>query len=556
MSSPLLDLLHREKIISVTQYKELLILTQHHSIKVIDALMDKDIVSPTTLAQFLADYFTLPYYQKQLLELPSHFSYLHELIREHMAIPLNEHNHQITLAVLDPTDPTIEQDFAFASGKKINLMIMDWEQMSSWFKCYTEKNAIAECSITEYLPSLTDDSYDINDNELDHDWEQNKTPVTQCLYQILIRAYQHQASDIHFEPFEHQYRVRMRIDGILSTQFSPDKLLSKRLTTRIKVLAHLNIAERRHPQDGRFKVKISDHQTIDLRVSTLPTLWGEKIVLRLLNAQHFSLDSRTLGLSPSQVIEWHHALFQPQGLILVTGPTGSGKTLTLYSGLSELDANTKNITTIEDPIEIQLKNINQVQINSNIQLNFSDILRSILRQDPDVIMIGEIRDQETALMAFRAAQTGHLVLSTLHTNSAIDSISRLRQLGIPNDFIQSCTNIVIAQRLVRRLCPHCKIASPLPTELNHEQELRHTKTVFKANTLGCHQCHRGYKGRVGLFETLPFNSNNKTVLFQSNGHRNQPDNMQTLWSSGVNLLRQGDTSFSELLRVLEYEKTH
>lgn len=551
MSVHLLELLEQENLLSSTQSQTIRNIMKNKSVKAIQALADSSTIATETIANFLSDYFSL-----RRVSIHSHDFDLHNrkdygLIIKHSAIPVKDSPHQITLAVADPTEPDIEQDFAFATGKKINLVIVDWKELSTKLKQFQTLNIIAEQTSHHYLP--TEELAEENNNSED-DWESNNTPVTQYLYQILFFAYQHQASDIHFEPFEHQCQIRMRIDGLLSTQFKPDKAMSKRLTARIKVLAHLNIAERRHPQDGRFKVRISEHLIVDLRVSTIPTLWGEKIVLRLLNSNFNTQDSRQLGMNKEQMSLWLNSLQQPQGLILVTGPTGSGKTFTLYSGLSELDTTSHNITTIEDPVEIQLHGINQVQVNLQIQLTFSEVLKAILRQDPDVIMVGEIRDQETAQMAFRAAQTGHLVLSTLHTNSALESLSRLQQLGIPNYLIAGCTNLIIAQRLVRRLCPHCKKPVPVPEELQSQPQYIAADSVYQENPNGCSQCHNGYKGRLGVFELLPFTTENKDTLFNSSAVNDKTSvQFQTLWQSGLSLLTAGETSFSELLRVLKHE---
>lgn len=551
MSVRLLELLEQENLLSSTQSQTIRNIMKNKSVKAIQALADSSTIATETIANFLADYFSI-----HRISIHSHDFDLHNrkdygLITKHSAIPVKDTPHQITLAVADPTDPDIEQDFAFATGKKINIVIVDWKELSDKIKQFQTQHVIAEQAFNHYLPT---EEFAEENNSSEDDWESNNTPVTQYLYQILFFAYQHQASDIHFEPFEHQYQIRMRIDGLLSTQFEPDKAMSKRLTARIKVLAHLNIAERRHPQDGRFKVRISEHLIVDLRVSTIPTLWGEKIVLRLLNSNFNTQDSRQLGMNEEQISLWLNSLQQPQGLILVTGPTGSGKTFTLYSGLSELDMASHNITTIEDPVEIQLHGINQVQVNSQIQLTFSEILKAILRQDPDVIMVGEIRDQETAEMAFRAAQTGHLVLSTLHTNSALESLSRLQQLGIPNYLIAGCTNLIIAQRLVRRLCPHCKKPVPLPEELQSQSQCLTVGSVYQENPAGCPQCHNGYKGRLGVFELLPFTTTNRNILFNSSAVDNKTAvQFQTLWQSGLSLLTAGETSFNELLRVLKHE---
>ncbi|MCE0493377.1 GspE/PulE family protein [Vibrio salinus] len=551
MTSNLLDLLKQEKMLSEGQYKSTIKQIKNTSVKAVQALTDSNLINPGSLADFLARYFSLPRVNLRSHEFSDHLWTDYDLMFKYSAIPVDESGQSITLAVADPTIPNLEQDFTFASGKRIRIVVTDWTELSEKLERHKNNHIIAENTFSHY--TINSDPGEDTEDIADDDWETHQAPVTQYLYRVLLFANQNQASDIHFEPFEQQYQIRMRIDGLLSAQFKPDKAMSRRLTARIKVLANLNIAERRHPQDGRFKVKISDHLIVDLRVSTLPTLWGEKIVLRLLNSNIHTLKNQTLGMNPRQRSIWKQSLDQPQGLILVTGPTGSGKTYTLYSGLSELDTSAKNITTIEDPVEIQLHGINQVQVNPNIQLTFSSVLKAILRQDPDIIMVGEIRDKETAEMAFRAAQTGHLVLSTLHTNSSLDSLSRLRQIGIPDYLIASCTNLIIAQRLVRRLCPHCKIPTPVPEEFDYQSSLS-SGLAFRENPDGCSYCYNGFKGRIGLFELLPFTANNKTALFQSSQTPSSEEvQFQTLWQSGLSVLSEGETSFNELLRVLEHE---
>ncbi|WP_166434207.1 GspE/PulE family protein [Vibrio viridaestus] len=540
MTHPLLNLLRQEKYLNELQYQHIVDDMSKHSIKAIKALMESEFISLEEILSFLSHRFSLPlislenYQSDQLLERYS------ELIHRHYVLPLQETETTIELGVLDPTDVSAEQELSFISGKKIKSVLIRYDEFLNSLTGNHYK--ISENTLPLYqLDELTDESETAT---AEKDWEDNTTPVTQLLLKILTSASYHQASDIHFEPFEHHYQIRLRIDGVLTEEFSPSKDMSRKLTAKIKVLANLNIAERRRPQDGRFKVRLSTSQSVDLRVSTIPTLWGEKLVLRMLNTQVSSLKSDKLGMNEQQLKLWKKTLNQPQGLILVTGPTGSGKTFSLYSALSELDHQTKNISTIEDPIEIQLSGINQIQINPKIDLHFSDILRAMLRQDPDVIMLGEIRDSETASMAFRAAQTGHLVLSTLHANSAHDSISRLRQLGIQDYLINSCLTLVIAQRLVRKLCNHCKCPQPIPDNMQMLMTTKSSVRIFTNDPQGCSHCHNGFKGRLGVFELLAFNTDKKPLTCKT-------DEI-TLWQSGLNALRNGLTSYGELLRVLEH----
>lgn len=342
------------------------------------------------------------------------------------------------------------------------------------------------------------------DLELDEatDLSQDSAPVTRYINQVLMDALRRKASDIHFEPYETSYRIRFRCDGILHQHLTPPASLSRRLSTRLKVMSKLNIAERRQPQDGRIKLKLSESLAIDLRVSTLPTLWGEKVVLRILDSSSASLNIDILGYSDAQKQAYLTALQRPQGMILMTGPTGSGKTVSLYTGLSILNTDERNISTAEDPVEINLQGINQVQINNQAGLGFAEALRSFLRQDPDVVMVGEIRDLETAEIAVKAAQTGHLVLSTLHTNSAAETITRLTNMGVEDFNLASSLSLIIAQRLARRLCSHCKQPHLLDDLTCERLKLPLNTSVYQAHKEGCDDCNKGYVGRVGIYEVM------------------------------------------------------
>lgn len=359
--------------------------------------------------------------------------------------------------------------------------------------------------------------------------------VPYFLKQILCDAINKGASDIHFEHYEHYYRIRFRIDGLLIDAAECPKQLASNLTTRLKIMANLDISEKRLPQDGRIKLQLSAEHPIDCRVSTCPTLQGEKIVLRMLETDvaRFNLD--TLGMDASQIAAFTHALHQSQGLILVTGPTGSGKTVSLYTGLCEINSIEKNISTVEDPVEIQIPGINQVPINLKTGLNFAIALRALLRQDPDVIMVGEIRDLETAEIAINAAQTGHLVLSTLHTNSASETLVRLSNMGVPSYNIASAISLIIAQRLVRKLCAVCKVS--------------------QLASSGCQHCTNGYSGRTGIYEIMPISAKLTDMILTKESASAIEDQaikegMQTLHQSALNRVREGLTSLCEVNRVI------
>lgn len=394
----------------------------------------------------------------------------------------------------------------------------------------------------ELTPSVPRD-----ENELD---AQSDAPVINVLNQILRHAITRRASDIHFEPFEHSFRVRVRIDGVLQEIPGPEFAMAAGICARLKIMGQLNVAERRLPQDGQLSVMLQN-QRYSMRVSSLPTLHGEKIVLRILHMTQQDLSMSQLGFTPRDLDYFKAALKHPQGLILVTGPTGSGKTVTLYTGLRHLNAITRNICSVEDPIEIPVSGINQTQINSKTDLSFAGVLRALLRQDPDVIMVGEIRDKETAEIAVKAAQTGHMVLSTLHTNSTCETLTRLRQMGIESFHIAASLRLVIAQRLVRKLCPHCRKAHMSLVEKGPDG---HSGTLPLWLAAGCHQCFSGYYGRTGIYEILNITPRLQQALVAGAGVTElskiaREQGQKTLQEAGMLLVEQGITSLEELYRV-------
>jgi protein transport protein HofB len=360
--------------------------------------------------------------------------------------------------------------------------------------------------------------------------------LIESIDKLLLEALNKRASDIHFEPYQHSYRIRMRIDGVLHDMLSPPLALAKQITARLKIMSQLNIAEHRLPQDGQLII-----ERYTMRISTLPVMNGEKIVLRVMDNHESELTINDLGLTDADLLTFKQILDYPQGLILVTGPTGSGKTVTLYSGLKRLNKTERNICSVEDPIEIPLEGINQTAINLKAGLTFAIVLRALLRQDPDVMMVGEIRDHETAEIAIQAAQTGHLVLSTLHTNSSVEAITRLKQMGIENYLLSSSLKLIIAQRLVRKLCPHCKVVANDLVMFDNEHVPHYLSS-------GCSNCIGGYKGRIGLYELLVI-----TPEIQQQILANQAilsSNMISLKKAGQKLVKQGMTTLAELNRVL------
>ena len=387
--------------------------------------------------------------------------------------------------------------------------------------------------------------------------EANDAPVVKYVNKILVDAINKGASDIHFEPYEKRYRIRYRIDGILQEVANPPINIAGKLTARVKVMSRMDISEKRVPQDGRIKLKLSKKRAIDFRVNTCPTLFGEKIVLRILDPSSAKLGIDALGYEPEQKDLYMKALSNPYGMILVTGPTGSGKTVSLYTGLNILNEPETNISTAEDPAEINLDGINQVNVNPKVGLTFAEALRAFLRQDPDVVMVGEIRDLETAEIAIKAAQTGHLVLSTLHTNDAPQTLTRLMNMGVPPFNIATSVSLIIAQRLGRRLCPQCKAPEDLPREVLleegfTEEDLKENFTVYRA--VGCDQCTGGYKGRVGIYQVMPISEEMGRLIMSGANSIDLADQagkegIDDLRRSALKKIKQGVISLEEANRV-------
>ena len=387
-------------------------------------------------------------------------------------------------------------------------------------------------------------------------------PVVQWVQQLLEQAVELKASDLHFEPYEHQYRVRLRIDGELREVATPPAALKDRLASRIKVLSRLDIAEKRLPQDGRMKLVLGSGRTLDLRVSTLPTLFGEKLVIRVLDTTQAQLDLTQLGYEPDDLARLVEAIHRPHGMVLVTGPTGSGKTQSLYACLNRLNTAEANIATVEDPCEIQLQGINQVNVQDKPGLTFAIALRAFLRQDPDILMVGEVRDLETANIAIQASQTGHLVLSTLHTNDAPSTLVRLRNMGTAPYNIAASVTLITAQRLVRCLCRRCKVSVRLPADVclkaGWPESWLSGPTVEVFQPVGCAHCHKGFAGRTGIFQVMPISAEMQRLILQEAGsqaltEQAQREGVSTLRLAGLRKVQQGLTSLDEVLANTRYE---
>jgi len=484
------------------------------------------------------------------------------LISKHHALPLQKRENRLFVAISDPTNIQALDEFKFQSGITTEAIIVEEDKLTRAIEAFLEgqDSALDELGDSD-LDNLEVEGGDAPQEAAEPDEDATKdAPIVRFINKILLDSIKNGASDIHFEPYEKSYRIRSRIDGILQEVAKPPSNLAARLSARLKVMSQMDISERRLPQDGRIKMKISKKRAIDFRVNTLPTLWGEKIVLRILDPSSAKMGVEALGFADFQKDLYLGTLHKPQGMVLVTGPTGSGKTVSLYTGLNILNTEERNISTAEDPVEINLEGINQVHVNAKVGLNFAEALRAFLRQDPDVVMVGEIRDLETAEIAIKAAQTGHMVLSTLHTNSAPETLTRLRNMGVPAFNIATSVSLIIAQRLGRRLCESCKRPLTLPEVTLKEEgftdEEIHSLTLFEANAEGCSKCNRGYKGRVGIYEMLKMTPEIAAVIMENGNSLDilrvaEQQDFQSLRRSGLKKVAEGITSLEEMNRVIK-----
>jgi len=481
-----------------------------------------------------------------------------DLIKKHQAIPLYKRGNRLYVAIAEPTNLVAIDEIKFQTGISAEAVLVEVDKLVTFIASALEsKESNMDGLLDDDLDEVDfeDTEADISDDGGGSDIDD--TPVVRFVNKVLLDAIKKGASDIHFEPYEKRYRVRLRIDGVLREVASPPVALGGRLSARVKVMSRMDTAERRVPQDGRIKMRISKNKAIDFRVNTCPTLFGEKIVLRILDPSSASLGIDMLGYEPEQKELYLKALSNPYGMILVTGPTGSGKTVSLYTGLNILNTEDTNISTAEDPAEINLEGINQVNVNAKVGLDFGAALRAFLRQDPDVIMVGEIRDLETAEIAIKAAQTGHMVMSTLHTNDAPQTLSRLVNMGVPPFNIASAVNLIIAQRLARRLCEHCKTEDSIPNEALLEEGFTEAQVkdgikLYKA--VGCDACDKGYKGRVGIYQVLPISEEIGRIIMQGGNaldiaDQAQKENIPDLRQSGLKKAASGVTSLEEINRV-------
>ncbi|HBO4313302.1 TPA: type IV-A pilus assembly ATPase PilB [Pseudomonas aeruginosa] len=478
------------------------------------------------------------------------------LVRQHRVLPLWKRGNKLFIGLSDPTNHQAVTDIQFSTGLTTEALLVEDDKLG----VAIEKLYEGAMDALGDLGDIDLDGVDVgkaeNGSQEDSGDDAEDAPVVRFVNKMLLDAIRGGSSDLHFEPYEKTYRVRFRTDGILHEVAKPPIQLASRISARLKVMAGLDISERRKPQDGRIKMRVSKTKSIDFRVNTLPTLWGEKIVMRILDSSSAQMGIDALGYEEDQKELYLAALKQPQGMILVTGPTGSGKTVSLYTGLNILNTTDINISTAEDPVEINLEGINQVNVNPRQGMDFSQALRAFLRQDPDVIMVGEIRDLETAEIAIKAAQTGHMVMSTLHTNSAAETLTRLLNMGVPAFNLATSVNLIIAQRLARKLCSHCKKEHDVPKEtLLHEgfpEELIGTFKLY--SPVGCENCKGGYKGRVGIYEVVKNTPALQRIIMEEGNsieiaEQARKEGFNDLRTSGLLKAMQGITSLEEVNRV-------
>ncbi|MDX1252583.1 MAG: type IV-A pilus assembly ATPase PilB [Gammaproteobacteria bacterium] len=525
-------------------------------------LVQSKLADSYTIAQAGSEEFGVPLFDINVMDMDMAATGLanEKLIRQHNALPLFKRGNRLFVAVSDPTNLAGLDEIKFQANLTTEAILVEEDKLAKVIEKVLEAK-------DNTISALSDDA-DLDNLDITSDEDQapkdaggsdvDDTPVVRFINKILLDAINKGASDIHFEPYEKFYRVRYRQDGMLHEVATPPIALANKLSARLKVMSRLDISEKRVPQDGRMKMVLSKTRAIDFRVNTCPTLFGEKIVLRILDPSSAKLGIDALGYEPEQKELYMKALHQPYGMILVTGPTGSGKTVSLYTGLNILNTIDRNISTAEDPAEINLPGVNQVNVNPRAGLTFAAALKAFLRQDPDVIMVGEIRDLETAEIAIKAAQTGHMVLSTLHTNDAPQTLGRLLNMGVAPFNIASAVSLIIAQRLARRLCSHCKKPVDIPREALlkegfTENDLEESFTIY--GPAGCDQCHEGYKGRVGIYQVMPISEAMGRIIMQ-NGNamqladQAQKEGISNLRQSGLKKIRQGLTGLEEINRVI------
>ncbi len=528
-------------------------------VSLISHLVNDNHIDSKTIASFASSEFGVPFFDLDAIDIQSlPISLVSEkLIRQHHALPLFKRGNRLFVATSDPTNFQALDEIKFHTRLNTENILVEEDKLS---KAIDNSLDAADTSMTDLLDEDLD-NIDISSGEDEIPQEDNSSeiddaPIVRFVNKILLDSIKKGVSDIHIEPYEKKFRIRFRGDGILYEAANPPANISHRIISRIKVMSKMDIAERRVPQDGRIKMQLSKNRAIDFRVNTCPTLYGEKVVLRILDPTSAQIGIEKLGFEPEQQKLFLNAIHKPYGMVLVTGPTGSGKTVSLYTGLNILNSIERNISTAEDPVEITVEGINQVNVNPKAGLTFAEALKAFLRQDPDIIMVGEVRDLETASIAVKAAQTGHLVLSTLHTNDAPQTINRLIQMGIEPFNIVSAVNLIMAQRLARRLCEHCKKPADYPEKIyldaGFEQEELADLKIY--SHVGCERCNDGYKGRVGIYQVMPISEKMRALILKGGNamelaELSLSEGINDLRASGLLKVRQGITTLEELDRV-------
>ena len=556
------ELLVREELITPVQLRRAVEEQRSTGSRLGHALTNLGYVDENELIQFLAQQYGVPSINVSDFEIDAEVLKLvpKEVATRHQVLPVSKAGNTLIIAMADPSNIYAVDDLSFITGHNIEVVVASETGIAEALEKYYTSAVSFDDLVLDFVEE--DEEFEIADefeediNVLDLEKSAGDAPVVKLVNLILLDAIRKNASDIHVEPYERQLRIRYRIDGVLYEVMKPPVKLKHAITTRIKVMSSLDIAERRLPQDGRIKLKMGRGKEMDFRVSVLPCIWGEKIVMRLLDKSNLQLDMTKLGFEEDNLAAFREASHKPYGMILITGPTGSGKTTTLYSTLSDLNKTTTNVSTAEDPVEYNLFGINQVQMHEAIGLNFASALRSFLRQDPDIIMVGEIRDFETAEIAVKASLTGHLVLSTLHTNDAPSTVSRLLNMGIEPFLVSSAVNLIGAQRLVRRLCADCREPVNVPAQVLIDAGVP-PEDVDNFNVMrgaGCRTCNNtGYKGRIAVYEIMAIGDELREFILNGASTLELKREairagMKTLRMSALNKLATGQTSLEEVVR--------
>lgn len=528
-------------------------------ISLVSYLVDNKMANAYQVAKLLSQAFGDPLFDINVLDNDNIPKDLvdQKVVRKFNALPIFKRGQRLFVALSDPTRVDAIDAIAFNSQLSVETVVVEEDKLKKRI------DSVYADSMQNF-DSFSDGDFNVDlegteeDNETKLNDGVDEAPVVKFVNKMLVEAIRMGASDLHFEPYEKSYRVRFRVDGVMEKMANPPIQLASKIAARLKVMSQMDISERRIPQDGRIKLKLSKNKAIDFRVNSLPTLFGEKIVLRILDPSSAMLGIDALGYEPDQKEMFMEALNKPQGMLLITGPTGSGKTVSLYTGINILNTGLTNISTAEDPVEINLEGVNQVNVNPKVGLTFANALKSFLRQDPDIVMVGEIRDLETAEIAIKAAQTGHMVLSTLHTNSAPETLTRLRNMGVASFNIATSVNLVIAQRLARRLCKNCKTPIDIPRQSLLELGFTDADLDDPDNVIyepvGCSECREGYKGRVGIYEVMKVSPDISRIIMEDGNAIDIKDaalknGFRDLRRSGILKVLQGVTSIQEMMRV-------